>query len=106
MNRIEQLNNLLLTNANDSFLQHALALEHIKLGDDDKALVLFTNILKVNEDYVGSYYHLAKLYERMQQLPMAVETYKKGMMIAKKLKDQHAYNEMQGALEDVEDADE
>ena len=41
MDRIAKLKELLETNPRDSFLQHALALEYIKLGDDDTAKKLF-----------------------------------------------------------------
>jgi Flp pilus assembly protein TadD len=37
MDRIEQLNQFLTLNPNDSFVQHALALEYVKLGDEGKA---------------------------------------------------------------------
>ena len=37
MDRIEQLKAFLVENPDDSFVQHALALEYIKLGDDAAA---------------------------------------------------------------------
>ena len=37
MDRIEKLNEFLKDNPADSFVQHALALEYIKLGSDEKA---------------------------------------------------------------------
>lgn len=103
MERINKIQEFLKENPKDSFLQHALALEYVKLNDDSKAKGIFEKLLLENENYVGSYYHLAKLYERMQLIEKAVETYKKGMQIAKLAKDNHSFNELQAACEDLED---
>ena len=51
-----------------------------------------------NEEYVGTYYHLAKLYEKLDKKTEAEECYKKGMSIARKIGDNHAYNELQSAF--------
>ncbi|MCY7291632.1 MAG: hypothetical protein LH615_05550 [Ferruginibacter sp.] len=103
MSKIIQLNALLQTSPNDNFLQHALALEHIKIGEDNEAKRLFKVILDREPDYVGSYYHLGKLLERNNELEEAIIVYKNGMQKAKVVKDNHSYNELQGALEDIED---
>ena len=85
----------------DSFLRHALALEYIKLDNDKDARVLFETILKDEPGYVGSYYHLGKLLERAGETSQAIEWYEKGMQQAKAANDQHAYNELQAAYEDL-----
>jgi Tfp pilus assembly protein PilF len=85
----------------DNFLRHALALEYVKLGDEGKARELFEAILQESPDYVGSYYHLAKLLEKMEETTLAIDWYEKGMAAAKKAGDNHAYNELQGAYEDL-----
>ena len=101
MNRIVQLIEFLKTNPKDNILRHALALENIKLGNDAEAKILFENILQDSPDYVGSYYHLAKLFERNNEKDKAIEWYEKGMAAAKKANDQHSYNELQAAYEDL-----
>jgi tetratricopeptide (TPR) repeat protein len=103
MDRIEKLQHFLLQNPADSFLQHALALEYIKLQQDEKALVLFESIIAQQPDYIGTYYHLGKLLLRLHFAQKAIDTFEKGMVIAKTLKDNHAYNELQAALEDAQD---
>ncbi len=103
MERIEKIKQFLAQSPGDAFLQHALALEYIKAGDDATAKEVFTALLQANEKYVGSYYHLAKLLERQGQKDAAINTYQKGMHIARELGDAHAYNELQAALEDLED---
>ncbi len=102
MSKINQLNILLQSSPNDSFLQHALALEHIKIGEDIEAKILFETILKREPGYVGSYYHLGKLHERNNRIEDAILVYELGMVQAKNAKDNHSYNELQGALEDLQ----
>lgn len=94
---------MLEDNPNDSFLKHALALEHIKIGNDEIAKKLFDEILNTEPNYVGSYYHLAKLQERNNNIEDAIKTYKKGIEIAKQNNEKHLLNELINALEDLED---
>lgn len=101
MDRIEKILEFLKANPKDNFLRHALALEYIKLGDDLKARILFEEILTESPDYVGSYYHLAKLLEKLEQTDKAIEYYEKGMAAAKAANDNHTYSELQAAYEDL-----
>jgi Tfp pilus assembly protein PilF len=101
MERIEKLKEFLRSSPADNFLKHALALEYIKINDDGKARQLFEDILSTSPDYIGSYYHLAKLLERNGDTAGAIYWYEKGMTAAKEAKDQHAYNELQAAYEDL-----
>lgn len=101
MERIEQLRKFIKESPNDSFLKHALALEYVKLGDDETARRLFEELLAANPGYVGSYYHLGKLFERMDETDAAVAWYEKGMQVAKEKGEQHAYGELRGALEEL-----
>jgi Tfp pilus assembly protein PilF len=98
---MEKLKEFLAANPADSFIQHALALEYIKLGDDNQAKALFENILNRDENYIGSYYHLAKLLERNDLKEEAIRWYEKGMQKAKEAGDNHAYNELLAAYEDL-----
>lgn len=101
MDRVEQLRRFLQESPNDSFLKHALALEHVKLGDDATAKQLFEELLAADAGYVGSYYHLGKLCERIDDTDAAIAWYEKGMQIAKEKGEQHAYGELRGALEEL-----
>ncbi|MFN8243851.1 MAG: tetratricopeptide repeat protein [Ferruginibacter sp.] len=103
MSRIEKLLEFLAASPTDSFLQHALALEYIKEGNDTRARELFETLLAREPDYTGSYYHLGKLLERAGDNPGAMDIYRQGMAACKKAGDNHAYNELQGALEELED---
>jgi Tfp pilus assembly protein PilF len=101
MDRIEKIKEFLAQQPNDSFLQHALALEYIKLGNDEEAKKLFHNVLERDPSYIGTYYHLAKLYERTQNVDEAIKIYEKGMEEAKKAGEQHSYGELKSAFEEL-----
>ena len=101
MDRIEKLKQFLQATPGDSFIQHALALEYIKSGDDSTACQLFEELLAREPTYVGSYYHLGKLLERIGDNEGAIKWYEKGMEEAKKAGENHAYGELRGALEEL-----
>lgn len=101
MDRISKLKEFLAASPEDSFLQHALALEYIKLGDDEKAKNLFEELLKREPGYIGSYYHLAKLLERNDKTEEAIRIYEIGMTESKKAGDNHALGELRGAYEEL-----
>ena len=101
MDRVSKLKEFLSASPTDSFLQHALALEYIKLGDEEEARVLFEEIINREPGYIGTYYHLAKLQERLGETDKAIQVYKKGVEEAMKAGDNHAYGELKGAYEEL-----
>ncbi|MBO6621939.1 MAG: hypothetical protein JJ892_08950 [Balneola sp.] len=96
------LANRLKENPNDSFLKFALALELLKVDQQNKALSLFKNIQNNDPEYTGVYYHLGKLYEELGENNLAMKCYKDGIAVTTKLKDQHSKSELQGALINLE----
>ena len=101
LDRVEKLKEFLAQDPADSFVQHALALEYIKAGNDVAAQKMFEDILQREPTYVGSYYHLAKLFERNGNNEAAIAWYEKGMEEAKKAGEDHAYNELRSAYEEL-----
>ena len=101
MDHIEKLREYLLSKPGDAFLQHALALEYVKLGREEEARLLFTEILERDPAYTGSYYHLGKLLERTGHTDEAVTWYEKGMKACQATGDRHAYGELRGAYEEL-----
>ena len=103
MERINRLKEFLAASPGDSFLKHALALEYVKLEDDEEAMKIFEEVLTSDPFYIGSYYHLAKLLERKGDAATAIKWYEKGMQAAKQAGDNHALNELRAAYEELVD---
>ncbi len=99
--RIEKLKVFLQQSPNDCFLHHALALEFVKAGNENDARKEFETNLAYDPTYVATYYHLAKLLERVGERGQAITIYEQGMAQAKAAKDMHSYNELQAAHEDL-----
>ena len=101
MDRVVKIKEMLVENPKDSFLCHALALEYIRMGNDDDARKLFESILENEPGYIGTYYHLAKLLERIGETDKAIKVYEKGMEEAKKVGDDHSLSELRSAFEEL-----
>lgn len=106
MDRLEKLLAFLDESPDDNFLLFALAKEYEKQGNDDQALRYYEQLAAVNENYVGLYYHMGKLWERRSDAGKAFQVYTQGMEIARSIGDQHAMSELAAArlqLGDEED---
>jgi tetratricopeptide (TPR) repeat protein len=101
MSRIFQLQQFLEESPDDNFLIHALALEFVKEGKEDKAAECFTKNLISNPAYIATYYHYGKLLERTGEPDKAIDIYREGMEIAKAAGDQHAFSELRSVYEDL-----
>ena len=100
--RLLQLLEMLEESPKDSFLLFATAKEYENMDDPDQALDYFQLLMETNPAYVGLYYHLGKLLEKQERPEEAVSIYKKGMEVAKSQNDRHSYNELSGALLNLE----
>jgi Tfp pilus assembly protein PilF len=99
MNRIEILKGFLNENSNDSFSRYALALEYVKLGQNEDAVREFESVKKKDPDYVATYFQLGQLYQKMGQTHEAEKTFRTGITVAAKMGDEHTRSELEGALE-------
>jgi len=99
--RIEKLRSFLQQNPDDCFLNHALALEYIKLGNDVDAGELFKKNMAWDETYLATYYHYAKLLERLGDEDKAIAVYEQGMKQSKQAGDNHTFSELRSAYEEL-----
>ena len=100
--RLKQLYQFLEERPEDEFLLFATAKEYEKLGNEEKAKEYYLKLTTDHANYVGTYYHLGKLYERDEDFDSATEIYEKGMEVAKVAGDKHAFGELRGAHEMLE----
>jgi tetratricopeptide (TPR) repeat protein len=94
--RLDKLFDYLKEDPNDPFNIYAIAIELL----DEKpleALPYFEQLLEKHKDYVGTYYHAAKLYSALGKKGKAEEIFKKGLEIAQAQRNHHAHRELQTA---------
>lgn len=95
--RLAKLLEFLQSDPNDPFVLYALATEYNTSNDTEKALGYYLKLITDHPDYVGTYYHLGKLYQKIEEMELALDIYQKGMIAARKKGDMHAFSELQGA---------
>lgn len=95
--RLEKLLEFIKNEPNDEFLQYALATEYLRLGQRDNALSFYERLVTNHPNYVGTYYHLGKLYEVLDRKEDAIAIYETGMKVARNARDNHAFAELQAA---------
>ncbi|MGN6418807.1 MAG: tetratricopeptide repeat protein [Pseudobacter sp.] len=103
MERIDKLRQMLAVSPDDSFLNHAMAMELLGQGADKEARSVLETLLGRDPGYVGSYYQLARLLEKMGERAEALEWYEKGFKAAQKAGDRHAMNELRMAWDELLD---
>ncbi|WP_293299982.1 tetratricopeptide repeat protein [Pedobacter sp. UBA4863] len=95
--RLAKLFEFLEADPNDSFILYAIATEYNAQNDTENALKYYLKLTQKHPDYVGTYYHLGKLYEKIGQKEEGIKTYQIGMQAARQKRDMHALSELQGA---------
>ena len=95
--RLNKLLEFLKSDPNDPFVLYALATEYNSQKDIEMAFSYYLKLVEEHPAYVGTYYHLGKLYEKNQEPEKAIAIYKQGMMESRKKGDNHAFSELQGA---------
>jgi len=104
--RLQLLQQILEKSPNDSFTLFAIAKEYEGAGDVDQALAGYLRLRDTDPGYVGLYYHLGKLFEKINRPDEALQTYRTGMDVARKAGDMHAYSELNGARLEIDEEDE
>jgi lipopolysaccharide biosynthesis regulator YciM len=95
--RLNKLLAFLTTEPNDPFILYALATEYNSLNDTGQAFHYYLKLVEEHPSYVGTYYHLGKLYEKQGETDKAIAVYQLGMQRSREKGDRHAFSELQGA---------
>jgi tetratricopeptide (TPR) repeat protein len=101
--RLEQLQQMLVQEPHDEFLQYAVAFEYFSSGNFEKAIECFNTILQTNPDYLAVYYQMGKCYEELKQVNNAISIYTTGIELAQKQNKTKTLNELKEALFLLED---
>jgi tetratricopeptide (TPR) repeat protein len=94
--RLEVLQQLLAQNPANTFARYGLAMERIKTGDLNGAIVEFERVLNIDPSYAAAYYHGGQTLEKLGRLDHARDLYRRGIAATR---DPHALGELQAALD-------
>jgi predicted Zn-dependent protease len=100
--RIEILREYLEEDPDDPFLRFALATELLKAGQEERAVETFERLIRDDPEYVGTYYHLARLYHMMGRAEEARKTAENGIPIAVRLGESRSASELRQLLSDFD----
>lgn len=103
MSRLEKLQEFLKESPSDPFLKYAIATEILKLGNEKEAAEHFYKLVESDPDYVGTYYHLGKLLEKLDDEKEALRIYEQGIQVATKMRDSNALRELRQAHQELVD---
>lgn len=93
--RLEQLISILNQGSKDPFIKYAIATEYLKENNIPLALKYYEDLITNHGEYVGTYYHLGKLYDNLGRKEDAKITFEQGIVQAKESKNFHALSELQ-----------
>lgn len=100
--RLNQLKQFQTEDPNDPFIVFAIAKEYEKLDNLQIALDHYLKLYESHSDYIGVYYHLGMLYEKLEQYTDAQRIYSEGLVVAKNTSDFHSASELNNAKMNLE----
>ena len=101
MPTIEQLERLLESNPEDVFLNYALAMEFVKVGRTDDALLRFERTLDLDRAYVAAYFHKGRLLINLGRIEDARATLSEGVDVAANVSNEKARRELSELLAEL-----
>lgn len=105
MDKVAMLNEILAMNPTDAFARYGLAMEYAGRGEVDTALAEFGQLLAEHPDYTAGYFMAAQTLAKAGRTTEARGRLTEGIASAQRTGNQHALNEMQAMLDELELAD-
>jgi predicted Zn-dependent protease len=104
MDKIAMLKDILAQQPGDAFARYGLAMAYAADGDAPTALAEFDLLLKEHPDYTAGYFMAAQTLVKADRPAEAQIRLREGIASARRTGNQHALNEMQQLLDELEDA--
>ena len=101
MSRAEKIIQMLQTEPDDVFLNFGLAMEYVKAGQQDKALVQFDRVLALDATYTAAHYHKGNTLIGLGRTDEARQILTSGVTAAQGNGDAHAEGELQVLLDSI-----
>jgi predicted Zn-dependent protease len=102
MDKIAMLKEILAQQPGDAFARYGLAMAYASDGDAATALTEFDRLLAEHPDYTAGYFMAAQTLAKANRADEAKDRLRQGIASARRTGNQHALNEMQQMLEDLE----
>lgn len=100
--RLAKLQAMLDRQPGDTFVLYAIALEHKKAGDNDRAIEFLDRTIRFDPGYCYAYFQKGQVFEATGDLAAAKQAYEAGIISARTKGDAHALSELEGALQMIE----
>ena|SRR5215469_11038751 len=102
MDKIAGLREILAQDPKNALARYGIAIELANGGEVDESLAEFNALLANNPDYTAAYFMAAQALSKAGRTPEAIERLKAGIDSARRTGNQHALNEMQGMLDELD----
>jgi len=102
MDKIAMLKDILAQQPGDAFARYGLAMAYASEGDVATALAEFDRLLTEHPDYTAGYFMAAQTLVKGTRTGEAQTRLREGIGSARRTGNQHALNEMQQLLEELE----
>jgi tetratricopeptide (TPR) repeat protein len=99
--RRQVLEDFVAAHPDDAFARYGLAMECVRVGEQEAAVGHFRELLSAHPRYVAGYFHFAQLLARLARVAEAKEILSAGIAAAKQAGDAHAAEEMAAALAEL-----
>jgi tetratricopeptide (TPR) repeat protein len=100
--RIEQLETILSGDPANQLALYALGMEYSAAGMAARAVATFARLIEANPEYVNAYFMAAQTLHGAEDFAAAKEYLRKGIECAQRNHNQHAEDEMQALLDEME----
>jgi predicted Zn-dependent protease len=102
MDKITNLKEILEQDPKNSFARYGLAMELVRTGETDAALLEFDTLASNDPEYTAGYFMAAQTLASAGRTDEAISRLKRGLASAGRSGNRHAASEMQAMLEELE----
>jgi tetratricopeptide (TPR) repeat protein len=102
MDRLQMLKDLISQDPNNQLARYGLAMEYSGKGEVEASVSEFKKLIEINPDYANAYFMAAQALAKADRGEEAKQLLKQGITAAARTGNNHAQNEMQAFLEELE----
>lgn len=100
--RLELFKEFVELDPSDTFSRYALGMEYMGVSEYENAIGQFDSVIGLSPNEPPAYFQAGLACISMDQKPRAKEYLVRGIEVAERIKDRHARDEMQAALDQLD----